>query len=87
MFIVTSVAAVVPVLILMLGTGFWFRVAMVFMAAVWYIMLTVYQGARGIERRWIDVGRSFGAAARARRSARSSCLHCCLTCWWLCASA
>lgn len=61
MFIVTSVAAVVPVLILMLGTGFWFRMAIVFLAAVWYVMLTVYQGARGIERRWIDVGRSFGA--------------------------
>jgi ABC-type nitrate/sulfonate/bicarbonate transport system permease component len=61
MFIVTSVAAVVPVLILMLGTGFWFRMAIVFLSAVWYVMLTVYQGARGIERRWIDVGRSFGA--------------------------
>ncbi len=61
MFIVTSVAAVVPLLILMLGTGFWFRAAVVLIASVWFIMLTVYQGARGIERRWIDVGRSFGA--------------------------
>jgi ABC-type nitrate/sulfonate/bicarbonate transport system permease component len=61
MFIVTSVAAVVPLLILMLGTGFWFRVAVVMMATVWFIMLAVYQGARGIDRRWIDVGRSFGA--------------------------
>jgi ABC-type nitrate/sulfonate/bicarbonate transport system permease component len=62
MFIVTSVAAVVPLLILMLGTGFWFRVAVVMMATVWFVMLTVYQGARGIDPRWIDVGRSFGAS-------------------------
>jgi len=62
MFIVTSVAAVVPVLILMLGTGFWFRMAIVFLAAVWYVMLTVYQGARGIEPRWLEVGRAFGAS-------------------------
>lgn len=61
MFIVTSVAAVVPVLILLLGTGFLFRMAIVFIATIWYVMLTVYQGARGIERRWLDVGRAFGA--------------------------
>lgn len=61
MFIVTSVAAVVPVLILMLGTGFLFRMGIVFIATVWYVMLTVYQGARGIEHRWLDVGRAFGA--------------------------
>ena len=43
------------------GTGFWFRVAIVFAASVWYVMLTVYHGARGVEPRLIDVGRSFGA--------------------------
>ena len=31
-------------------------------ASIWYVMLTVYQGARGIEPRFIDVGRSFGAS-------------------------
>lgn len=61
MFIVTSVAALVPLLILLFGTGFWFRVAVVFLASVWYITLTAYQGARGLDPRWIDVGRSFGA--------------------------
>jgi len=60
MFVVTSVAALVPLLILMFGTGFWFRVAVVFVASVWYVMLTTYHGARGIDQRWIDVGRSFG---------------------------
>jgi ABC-type nitrate/sulfonate/bicarbonate transport system permease component len=66
MFIVTSIAALVPLLILLLGTGFWFRVAVVFIASVWYITLTAYQGARGLEPRWIDVGRSFGAGSLRR---------------------
>ena len=61
MFVVTSVAALVPLFVVVFGTGFWFRVAIVFVASVWYVMLTVYQGARGVEPRFIDVGRSFGA--------------------------
>ena len=65
MWLVTSVAAVVPVLILMLGTGFWFRVAVVLLASVWFMMLAMYQGARGVDQRWIDVGRSFGAGRLA----------------------
>ena len=62
MFVVTSVASLVPLFILIFGTGFWFRAAIVFVASIWYVMLTVYQGARGIEPRLIDVGRSFGAS-------------------------
>lgn len=61
MAVVTSVAALVPLFILILGTGFWFRVAIVFIATVWFVMLTLYQGARGIEPRWLEVGRAFGA--------------------------
>ncbi len=61
MFVVTSVAALVPLFVVVFGTGFWFRVAIVFVASVWYVMLTVYHGARGVEPRYIDVGRSFGA--------------------------
>ena len=61
MFVVTSVASLVPLFILVFGTGFWFRAAIVFTASIWYVMLTVYHGARGIEPRFIDVGRSFGA--------------------------
>jgi len=62
MFVVTSVASLVPLFILIFGTGFWFRAAIVFVASIWYIMLTVYQGARGVEPRFVDVGRSFGAS-------------------------
>lgn len=61
MFVVTSVAALVPLFVLVFGTGFWFRAAIVFVASVWYVMLTVYHGARGVEPRLVDVGRSFGA--------------------------
>jgi len=69
MFVVTSVASLVPLFILVFGTGFWFRAAIVFTASIWYVMLTVYHGARGIEPRLIDVGRSFGASRwRAFRS-------------------
>jgi ABC-type nitrate/sulfonate/bicarbonate transport system permease component len=60
MFVVTSIAALVPMFVLLFGTGFWFRVAIVFFASVWYVMLTVYHGARGVDPRFIDVGRSFG---------------------------
>ncbi len=61
MLVVTSVAALVPLFILVFGSGFWFRAAIVFTASVWYVMLTVYHGARGVDPRFVDVGRSFGA--------------------------
>lgn len=59
MLMVTSVAAVVPLYILLLGTGIWFRAAIVFTASVGYIVLTTYNGARGVDTRLLDVGRSF----------------------------
>jgi ABC-type nitrate/sulfonate/bicarbonate transport system permease component len=62
MLIVTSVAALVPLFILLFGTGFAFRVAVVFMASVWYVTVTMYQGARSIETRYLDVARSFDAS-------------------------
>jgi ABC-type nitrate/sulfonate/bicarbonate transport system permease component len=61
-FVVTSVAAIVPILILMLGTGWWFVVVVVVLSSVWYVTLTTYQGAQRIEQRWLNVGRSFGAS-------------------------
>jgi ABC-type nitrate/sulfonate/bicarbonate transport system permease component len=61
MGVVTSIAALVPLFILMFGTGFSFRVSIVFFATIWFVVLTVYQGARGIEPRWLEVGRAFGA--------------------------
>lgn len=62
MLVVMSAAALVPLFIVLLGTGFAFRTAIVFMASVWYIALTVYQGAASLSPRFIDAARSFGAS-------------------------
>lgn len=62
LFVVTSVASIVPILILLVGTGWWFVVAVVVLSSVWNVMLTTYQGAQRIERRWLNVGRAFGAS-------------------------
>ena len=60
MIVVTSVAALAPVFILLFGTGFEFRAAIVFVASVGYIVLTAYHGSRGIDPKMLDVARSFG---------------------------
>jgi ABC-type nitrate/sulfonate/bicarbonate transport system permease component len=61
MFVVTSTAALIPLLIMMLGTGLLLRVTIVFLASVWYIVLTTYNGARGISPEQIAAARSFSA--------------------------
>lgn len=61
MFVVTSTAAMIPLLILFLGTGIWLRITVVFLATVFYIILTTYNGARGLNPNQLAVGRSFGA--------------------------
>ena len=61
MLVVTSAAAMVPLLILFLGTGAMLRVTVIFIATVFYIVLATYNGARGINPSQIAVGRSFGA--------------------------
>jgi ABC-type nitrate/sulfonate/bicarbonate transport system permease component len=62
MLVVISAAALVPLFIVTIGTGFAFRVAIVFMASAWYITLTAYHGARGVPPRFTDVAKSFGAS-------------------------
>lgn len=62
MFVVTSTAALIPLLIMVLGTGLLLRVTIVFLAAVWYIALTTYNGARGISPQQIAAARSFSAS-------------------------
>lgn len=61
MFVVTSTAALIPLFILLLGTGLMLRVTIVFLASVWYITLTTYNGARGISAQQVAVARSFSA--------------------------
>jgi ABC-type nitrate/sulfonate/bicarbonate transport system permease component len=62
MFVVTSTAALIPLFILFLGTGLMLRVTIVFLASVWYVTLTAYNGARGISAQQIAVARSFSAS-------------------------
>lgn len=61
MLVVTSVAAILPIFMLLFGTGDQFRIAIIFTASIGYIVLTAYHGARGIEPKHIDVARSFSA--------------------------
>jgi ABC-type nitrate/sulfonate/bicarbonate transport system permease component len=62
MLIVTSIASLVPLFILAVGSGFEFRVLVIFTSAVFYVTMVSYDGAREIERRWIDIGRCFCAS-------------------------
>lgn len=62
MFVVTSTAALIPVFILLLGTGLTLRITVVFLSCVWYITLTAYNGARSISPEQLAVARSFSAS-------------------------
>ena len=65
MLVVTSIAALVPIVILLLGTGLAMRVAIVFLGSVGYVLLTAYHGARGIDAKLVDAARSFSVAGVA----------------------
>ena len=59
MLVVTSIAALAPIVMLLLGTGPAMRVAIIFAGSVGYIVLTAYHGSRGIDVRYVNVARSF----------------------------
>ena len=65
MLVVTSVAALVPIVILLLGTGMAMRVGIVFLGSVGYVLLTAYHGARGIDAKLVDAARSFSVGGVA----------------------
>lgn len=62
MLVVTSVAAILPIFVLLFGTGDQFRIAIIFTASIGYVVLTAYHGARGIDPKHLDVARSFSAS-------------------------
>lgn len=66
---VTSLAALLPFLILVFGTGFTFRVAAVFLFAVFYLIITPAAGVRSIDKGITEMGTSFGASQWKRFSA------------------
>jgi ABC-type nitrate/sulfonate/bicarbonate transport system permease component len=61
MMFVTSIASLVPLFIILFGFGLAFRVAIVFMAAVWYVLLVTYHGARGVSPELLQTARAFAA--------------------------
>lgn len=58
---VTSLAAVLPFIILVFGTGFEFRVAVVFLFSVFYVVINPANGVRSIDANVIEMARSFNA--------------------------
>lgn len=59
MMFVTSIASLVPLFIITFGFGLVFRVAIVFMAAVWYVLLVTYHGARSVSPELLQTARAF----------------------------
>lgn len=58
---VTSLAAVLPFIILAFGTGFEFRVAVVFLFSIFYIIINPANGVRSIDADVVEMARSFNA--------------------------
>ncbi len=50
-----------PLLMLWLGIGLWSKVAIVFLGAVFPLLINTYEGVRNADKRLINVVRSFGA--------------------------
>lgn len=59
---VTSLAALLPFVILLFGTGFEFRAAVVFLFSIFYIVITPANGVRAIDQGLVEVTRSLGAS-------------------------
>ena len=62
MLFATSIASLVPLFILLFGFGLAFRIAIVFMSTVWYVLLNTYHGARGVDQELLETARAFDAS-------------------------
>lgn len=58
----TATSALLPLIIVLFGLDFAFRIAIVWLACVWHMLLTVYHGAQSVDRGILDVSRSFGTS-------------------------
>ncbi|BBY89785.1 ABC transporter permease [Mycolicibacterium tokaiense] len=63
---VTSLVALLPFIILIFGTDFTFRVAVVFLFAVFYLIITPAAGVRAIDRELNEMATSFGISSSRR---------------------
>jgi NitT/TauT family transport system permease protein len=64
---VTSLIAVLPLLITLVGYGFAFRVTVVLLFAIFFIVLNTAAGVRDVDPQLLSMGRSVGAS-RLRRA-------------------
>ncbi|MGH2856750.1 MAG: ABC transporter permease [Solirubrobacteraceae bacterium] len=58
----TPLVAIVPLLVLWFGFGLKAKVVIVFLFAVFPIMLSTYEGAHSVDRELLEVARSFGSS-------------------------
>jgi ABC-type nitrate/sulfonate/bicarbonate transport system permease component len=56
--------ALLPLLVLWLGLGVESKIAVVFLGAFFSVIIPTVQGVRTVDRRFLDVARSFGASQR-----------------------
>lgn len=61
MFIVVSAAAIVPLFMILMGRGTLFRISIVFVVTVWYIVASVTEAARNVSPTLLNVARAFAA--------------------------
>lgn len=63
-FYITPRVALIPLFIIWLGIGLQSKVAMVFISAVFPVLMNTVAGVKGIERVWVRAARGFGASSR-----------------------
>jgi ABC-type nitrate/sulfonate/bicarbonate transport system permease component len=68
---VTSLVAVLPLLIILFGFGLTFRVSVVFLFSVFFIILNTAAGVRNVDNNLQAMGRAFGASRLKRTVAIS----------------
>lgn len=58
---VTATASLLPLFVIIFGIDSDFRLAIVFVSCVWFILLNTHHGAKGVDTKFMDVGTSFEA--------------------------
>jgi ABC-type nitrate/sulfonate/bicarbonate transport system permease component len=58
--------ALLPVIVIATGLGIWSKITVAFLGAVLAILIPTIQGVRTVDRRYLDVAKSFGASPTRR---------------------
>jgi len=65
-FNATPRLALLPLVVLWVGLGFWSKAAIVFLGVFFPVAINTFQGVRTVDRNLYDVSRSFGASSYRR---------------------